>query len=118
MTEDALSSSKLSNAARHFGDRKSRKLDTYDGRLAASRASLNLLLAFPVEDKRRWCFPALPRFARGNDPAGEWVPFKVPTCGPREGGLPTGGCSVAIWVGASLAAAIESESRLDAASDC
>lgn len=110
----------MSNAVRRFvGGRRSRKLDTYDGRLAASRASLNLLLAFPVEDKRRWCFPALPRFGTGKDPTGECVPFKLPTCGPKEDPLPTEGCSVAIGMGAALAAAtMESESRLDAASDC
>ena len=61
----------------------------------------------------------LPRFAAGKDPTAKWVSFKLSRCGPKEDPLPTEGCSVTIGMGAALAAAaMESESRLDAASDC
>jgi hypothetical protein len=89
----------------------SKKVNTYNGRLAASRASLNLLLAFPVEANLRCCFVPEPRLVlRGGDTKA--VPPKIPftpTLPKDDEGSGSG---------AALTAATERDNRLDAASDC
>ena len=86
---------------------------THDGLLAASRASLSLRLTCPVEDSLR-CFSALCTFA-----VALWPPAAV--CGKLLEPLRLAGANedkAESWVtdaGAALAAAIDSESRLDTA---
>ena len=45
--------------------RKKTKQKTYVGRLAASLASLSLLLVLPVEERRLWCFALWPGSGMG-----------------------------------------------------
>ena len=87
-----------------------RKINTYDGRLAASRASLNLLLAFPVEANLRCCFVPEPRLVLrlGDGKAVPKFPF-TPTLPNDDEGSGSG---------TALTAATERDSRLEAASDC
>ena len=84
--------------------------NTYDGRLAASRASLNLLLALPVEASLRCCFTPEPTLVlRGGDTrAVPKFPFTPTLPNDNEGS----------GSGSALAAATDSDSKLDAASDC
>jgi hypothetical protein len=96
------------------GMKSGRIEDTYEGRFAASRASLSLLLAFPVDDSRRWCFPPFPMLELGGDAR---VAFKLPGA-PSEDPFPPGCEWLVIGIGAALAAMADRESKLDAASDC
>lgn len=87
------------------------KNSTYKGRLAASRASLSLLLAFPVEANLRCCFAPEPTLAvrgGGDTKAVPKFPF-TPTLPNDDEGSGSG---------AALAAATDKDSRLEATSDC
>lgn len=80
------------------------------GRLAASRASLSLLLAFPVEANLRCCFAPEPTLAvrgGGDTKAVPKFPF-TPTLPNDDEGSGSG---------AALAAATDKDSRLEATSD-
>jgi len=80
-----------------------------DGRLAASRASLNLLLAFPAEANLRCCFVPEPTLVLrgGGTKAVPKFPF-TPTLPNDDEGSGSG---------AALTAATERDSKLDTASD-
>ena len=88
-----------------------RKRSTYEGLLAASRASLSLLLALPVDDKRRCLL--IPPLAAVHVPG--YVPLDPPPlklpCVPRVIPIvgPEGGES---GIGAALAAAADRDSKL------
>jgi hypothetical protein len=86
------------------------EINTYAGRLAASRASLNLLLALPAEANLRCCFTPEPTLVlRGGDTKA--VPkFPFPPTLPND--------DEGSGSGAALAAATDRDSKLDAASDC
>jgi hypothetical protein len=87
-----------------------KKNSTYKGRLAASRASLSLLLAFPEEANLRWCFAPEPTLVlRGGDTRAVAKLSFTPTLPNDDEGSGSG---------AALAAATDSDSKLDAASDC
>lgn len=88
-----------------------RKRNTHEGLLAASRASLSLLLAFPVDDKRR-CLVTPPLAVEICEPFGPASPLPVklpgvPSVIPVVG--PEGGES---GIGAALAATADKDNKL------
>jgi len=83
-----------------------------EGRVAASRASLNLLLALPVEAKRRCCLTPPPTLVLKSgplDPA--WLAFRPKT--PLTQAVPDKAVASMTGMGAALAAAMDRESRLN-----
>lgn len=84
--------------------------DTHDGLLVASRASLSLRFAWPVEESLR-CFSALCTFAVALCPPWGKLLGPLKLLGVKEEGVN----SWVTGIGEALAAAMDSESRVDTA---